>query len=81
VRLVLRALSADRADFEAFPGSEQQRPVSVFRGTDGQPRFPHLRTEYGLSLGSDALDRLVCERAAEEFARVDAGRLARGAPR
>jgi hypothetical protein len=81
VRLVLRALSADRADFEAFLGSEQQRPVSVLRGRDGQPRFPHLTTECGLSLGSDALDRLTRERAAEEFARVDAGCLRRRAPR
>jgi hypothetical protein len=71
-RLVLRAASASRLEFElVIVGGETLRRV-VVPVERGRPIFPHWRNEGGESLGSDIADEAVRLRAAEELVRLDA---------
>jgi hypothetical protein len=77
VSLRLRYVGFDRVEFLLLDADGRvERPVVVMVGSGRQWRetvgFPNLVSEAGETTGDPALDRLICDRAAEELVRLDA---------
>jgi hypothetical protein len=68
--LRLRSVGIDRIDFELVVNGYAERLVSVLRDSRGRIDFPHMASDAGEPLGG-AADEYVCERAREEFVRLD----------
>ena len=73
LRLRLVGLKRDRIEFEAVVG-DSRRPVVALISPSGVPRFPHVATEGGLSLGREDWDERVRERVSELLVLRRAGR-------
>ena len=65
------SLALDRVQF-TLDGGGRDALVTVLRGADGSPLFPHAETDGGTSLGTPARDALARELARVEWLRLDA---------
>lgn len=74
-RIVLVELSFSRVGL-ALQHNSSTRRVTVLVGTGRNwyeaTRFPHIESDEGATSGSDAIDRLIRQRAAEELIRLTA---------
>jgi hypothetical protein len=70
--LRLRSVAVDRIDFELVANGFVERVVAVIRDAGGRIVFPEpMVSDVCRSLGSEAADAHVRERAREEFTRLD----------
>jgi hypothetical protein len=65
-------VGVEQVDFALHVDGHYERSVSAVAGTGGHIRFPHMWSDAGESLGSEAHDALVREEARTELARFHA---------